>query len=1150
MPSSAIHSVYTETILNEDKEWVFRDSIQIPLDLGRYVKANSAIHFAGGEDEDVLFCTLLSYGCSHLASAEVSLSARSIKVTVYCLRNGLERKWTTTYFGTAGEFEKSETFGSYDIGQISGGVTEDGDSVLLLCRPASRYSQTTAYIVRENGFTKRTPPSDTDASYSFLAGSLSDDSEHIFYTRSGTAFGKRGQAQVVEVYSIRHLACVKAVTFAFGDGHHMRNTQLIRPLRVKGSVYLAITTSSFDEDGDPSPMLIASSDGKLQRNFAGLGTVYSGASTSLGTFISPDGRYMFVTERTTAVVKHWDLENPTLNPLGKVRLPEVEYAKSRRWLIYGKETVMDDAIAEQIICTRYSPGGATFTIVTVNNSMVVVNVLLTFNLQLIYNESVQGPDWPGLVPLHAGFNDLTGLNIFGMYPAKIMRAENGLLRLYGAKAILISLPQIFANIKSIESYFDFSHNRAQDLKTAIKNREATPELRFRWKAGVMNRNDADAIKLENGRWPTASIDDEGRQRRFYERVFVNSKSSVSMQSTAELRNFFVPHLLSFRYPWAPEQTVSVFGVIMKNEYYVIAIGPSPCEPRAGHDIIRALCVSDIETGDEQQQIEVYKSGPNFILYVDRLGDKLGGYSGAPIPLPRCTVISPHFLEEDAWYDTHIVHRSAHITMPTGWIHTPNPALMETANFYAFFRPNTFVLQDQILYGHRTRSVYVMPKYLLWREYGLRGLQKENPNNIFFGGGQFADRLGPYFRSIYEDKTYDDTFPLFPSTFAMVCNEAHRSQRTLHIDAFFRRLHQEKELVLENGHALSCSFPLACRARPIASLSFMRHLVMYAHKVNDIGAVKVKAGATKRRDTSYDYDNRWYRWWLLIRKLSLYPRAIWENWFADGGHPEPNTTHITLPLPGFCSFQHKLYRPPPVSGSGVGRDDTFWEFMRAASPGDENNLFTWERYVLEYVRKSGNATASPFTRLVEEILQMKDKDIQLAFLKVVWLEKLLAWKMETFGLRIFLTRKALPMLVLCISHLSISIALTGQHDAKKEMTRDKGVLLLVGIEAMVVFYIISIKVRQLYRIPRLFFRSLFNYMDGIALSISLAMFFMVATGVEPSRSFLGFSTLASWIAAILMLRIHRSIGMLLLLLTETVQGVFPFLVLLAFILLGS
>lgn len=37
-----------------------------------------------------------------------------------------------------------------------------------------------------------------------------------------------------------------------------------------------------------------------------------------------------------------------------------------------------------------------------------------------------------------------------------------------------------------------------------------------------------------------------------------------------------------------------------------------------------------------------------------------------------------------------------------------------------------------------------------------------------------------------------------------------------------------------------------------------------------------------------------------------------------------------------------------------------------------------------------------------------------------------------------------------------------------------------------FYVLPIKLRQLYRIPRPFIRSIFNYIDGIALSLGLVL----------------------------------------------------------------
>jgi hypothetical protein len=108
--------------------------------------------------------------------------------------------------------------------------------------------------------------------YSLTNGAVSDDSEHIFYSRKGSSFGKRGEASVVEIYSIRNLDRMRAVTFGFGDGYHLRNTQLIRPLRIQGSVYIGIDTSSFggDDNSRYSPPIIASSDHKLHWNFQGI----------------------------------------------------------------------------------------------------------------------------------------------------------------------------------------------------------------------------------------------------------------------------------------------------------------------------------------------------------------------------------------------------------------------------------------------------------------------------------------------------------------------------------------------------------------------------------------------------------------------------------------------------------------------------------------------------------------------------------------------------------------------------------------------------------------------------------------------------------------------------------------------------------------
>ena len=1141
--SSVHYPAHKHELLGTASEWRFRESLRIPSDLGQCCKANSAIEFAQ-DATDVNFCVLFSSECSHVATVEAKPSEKSIKITVHRLENGFEQKWTVIHRGTVGEFQESESSSWYDTAQMHGGLTEDGQTVLLVYRPPG--AVTTAYIVNSNGFTLRKPPSDAGSGYSSSAGKLSDDSEYIFYVRSGISFGRNGEAKVVEVYSIRHLACVKALTFGFGDGRHLRNTQLLPQLRVDGPIYMAIETSSFDgENGErTSPPLIASSDSKLHWNFAGIDQISTRGGIS--TFISADGNHLFYVERDEAMLHHWDMELPSLRPLGSVRLPGVQFSQRRRWLIRGKETVMRDTIPEQLHHVRYSPKCKIVTVITVNDSTVVLNVLLSFNLQLVYHQTIKNHDWPEHVPLRIGLSDSAGLNVFAMYPTAASKNQNGMLQLFGVSGILIALPETFTKIKSIENYFENTGNQITRLMSEVHSQDSRPDWKFGWRPGVMDRDDPVAIRLEHGSPSFTTDEDARRQQNIYDRVFAHPNSSVKMDSTPALRHYFVPHLFSFTYPWAREQRVSVYGIVMKNEYHIIAIGPSPSEPGLGAEVIRALYATDIRvSGDDKQQIEVYKYGPNYILRVLELGDRLGSYSGAPMPSPRWTLISPHFLEEDAWYDTFVIHRARHVTMPTGWSQTPNQALISTTNYYAYFQPHTFASQVVADYGHRARSAYVLPKYLLWREYGLRGLLGHNSTNeIFFGGGRFADKVGHYFTSIYDDKTYHDSSPLFPSTLAMACNVDHRAQKTEHVDAFFRRLHQDNSCLLENSHAISCTLPLASRVRPMASLSFMRHIALYHHVINEIGTVEVKNGATRSKKAAYR--SKWHEWRLLLQDVWFRVTASWINSYNP--HPEPNKSRVTLPLPGFCSFHYKLYKAPPVSWSTSSHDDPMWEFIRATMPTSKDVVPRWETQILKFVTHSGRGAASPFTRLVEEILDMQGRDMQLSFLRVVWLEKLLAWKMKTFGLQMYITRTAIPMLVLFLTHLIIGILIT-EEEGKGYKDVTVSVKLLGLIEAVVSCYILYVKVRQLYRIPRLFVQSLFNYIDGTALSLGFTTFFLVVSKTAPTRPFLGFSTLLIWIAAVLMLRVYRPVGMLLLLLTETLRGVFPFLVLLSFIILG-
>lgn len=106
-------------------------------------------------------------------------------------------------------------------------------------------------------------------------------------------------------------------------------------------------------------------------------------------------------------------------------------------------------------------------------------------------------------------------------------------------------------------------------------------------------------------------DDIRRQKNYYNATFFPPGSSTGMQSTPDLREAYVPHLVSFAYPWDTTGTVSVFGVIMKNSYHIFAIGTAarPRVPgqRAPPDIVHLLYVTKASIFEEtEEQIQIYR----------------------------------------------------------------------------------------------------------------------------------------------------------------------------------------------------------------------------------------------------------------------------------------------------------------------------------------------------------------------------------------------------------------------------------------------------------------------------------------------------------------------------------------------------------------
>ncbi|EZF27638.1 hypothetical protein H112_00321 [Trichophyton rubrum D6] len=1153
-PTLAVHS---RELIGTDAAW--KEDYSRPSDAERLLFTNSALAL-NRDGADVSLCLLPSPGNCHLAVVEAVPSARIITVTIFRLCEQFPQVWTskTSLDVTT---SPSASFYASDKTKVSGAITEDGTHVFILCKPPT--GGVLAWTVTsEHGWVRRKPPSNTDSLYSLNEGVQSDDGEHMFYkSRKYHRFSQKRQVEQIEVYDIRTLQVSSRFVVRFGNARFSRDLHFLRPLRADRAVHCAISTAGSRENRT-SPPLVFSSDNKVHFNCDGI----EGALRLRGIVtVSPDGCHMVFVHFEDGLISHWDLTAPTLKPLGTAQLPGVGVATLRQWVINGQLTDVRDSIPKQVHHCRFSPSSKVVTVITATAGYVVVNVFLTLNLQLIYHYQAENVHWPGYVTLQIGCSNETGLTVFGASPTTEHPDTGEVLGVLGA---VIPLPAIYDKIKQIEEYFDTTSSSISKVIKGPVSSEKTPFVKF---AFMPDRG----FVRETGLSPQMSADDRLRQDFLYEFSFRSSNSTTNMPSTTELREKYVPLLASLTpFSWDSTKTVSLFGVVMKYKYYIIAIGNwaqrEITRYRSTPGIVRVLYVSETilssDTGSEK--IAVYREGPHYILSVTSSKDTSFGrsFSGAPLPLPRHTVITPHFLEEDAWYDAFIIKEAEHGTLPSGWMTTPNPLLIASTSFGAYLPPVVVSAGgDALDYGHRNRSHYVVAKHAMWHSYGLRGLRNgDSTNEIFFGGGRYMDALGSYFSMIYDDRSYNSMNPLFPSTFSAACNMDWRSQNTKHVDAFFRRLHQSsQDKLLFNAQSVACTLPLACHVRPFGTLSFMRHVVLLPFRVVDIGAVDVTVSTTPIGNTKSGLEHEQTR--IFLDDLQWFLRRFFGGFISSlslisstGEYLEANSSVVTLPLPGFSSFNHRLFKPPPVSNSDT---DPYWEFIRATYP--DPNIAAWESAILRYVEQSGNGPTSPFTRLVEEILYLKDREIQFLFLRVIWLDKLLRWKMRTFGRSVYLTRVAGPMLILFAIHLVVSILLTGRtshiditfhdgadgHSYFSVTSITTSIKALASIEAFFAAYILLIKARQAYRVPRLFRRSIFNYIDLAAIILGLTTFGLVVSNRSPPRAFLAFSTLLLWIAALLMLRVYEATGTLLLLLTEMLHGVLPFLILLALIVLG-
>ncbi|KIJ24390.1 hypothetical protein M422DRAFT_274851 [Sphaerobolus stellatus SS14] len=389
--------------------------------------------------------------------------------------------------------------------------------------------------------------------------------------------------------------------------------------------------------------------------------------------------------------------------------------------------------------------------------------------------------------------------------------------------------------------------------------------------------------------------------------------------------------------------------------------------------------------------------------------------------------------------------------------------------------------------------------------------------------------------VLQDPTYDETSPWFPSTLATIANIDYLSNKTVLVHEFLRRYHRADTLILSNSKSLTCSLAVLCRARPMGLLSLMRHIALFKFHLVDIGPVQVSRKARERRIIWTRYsENKFIR---LLYTIGAVIKILSSPWTCPSVLPKANSAAITIPLDGFCSYESKIHKLVPVSWERESRSifyalaaSTYYQIEGGQQP-------------FHYLPPSSfvaKGPTSPFSCLVEEIFRLEDKELQYAFIQVLWFERLVLWKINTFARRIYLTRVGLPNLLNVVLHLLLCLF---------SILYPRRVILrtLAGLQAAICAIWTLQKLRQA-RGTFLFFRSIFNYTDLISIALSITMVALCCKGTPP-RPFIAYSMPVLWINLVLMTRVFEPAGTLMILVTEMIRGVFPFLLLLALLIIG-
>ncbi|KAI8810336.1 hypothetical protein BJ742DRAFT_770359 [Cladochytrium replicatum] len=1080
--------------------------------------------------------------------AAYSMESGEIEVEVFeCLERSTALSWSSRQVIPVVQLPDYETDRR---GYLDGWITSDGTHVVV--RLQRGYGDNSTWIATSKDGWK---------SCKFPGSPLldnviqSDDGEYIFSEVRKNHGGSQQHAEV-QARSLRTMKVVKTWTFKFGDSVYRRHMSLISP-SINGRLHAIIETKGFDVDRN-SPALIVSSDGAVHFNAAGV------SCEDQYIWISPNQKYMIRLNYKDGELQCWDLERPTLKPLVTTHpVPSVEFSKAYPVYLLGQLTQIRDSVSKQVFSGMFSESGAVFTLVGSGiNTVLFQASFLVFNLQLVDCRDIHVDLPRSFVPMSVALAENKRPSVIGGIISVVTLAGDPA----GMDVVYMKATQFGLDIDVIFDYFERWSASISAVRTIAESKSEPPFAQFKFRRDTSLK--LDLMPSIGGALTSPPRDSMAWKHQNL--LFKRTLSKGRFPDTQAFRDQRLPYLLTCNIPWClpqleSESSTSIFAAVLEYDFVILAVSSSTTLDIEA-SVVRVLYEShNSNISSIENIIEFYRHGRHVLLSI-RIQKR--AYDRDRSEVVYTTVADGFFCQPSAGFDVVIAANSLHTTLPGGGWGVNIPVLWSNS-FAAYFRPEFFDPNDHVLtMGNRSAPDYNIAKFEIWRNYTLHESRNEF-NDIILGGTELRKQIGETFSMIYDDPAYDDSRPVFGSTFLAAINHDLMVGGTRCVDAFLKKMHQSDALIIGNGASISSAFPLLLRARPWEAVRLMRKLTHLDVGVADIGRVTSKTGKSftdlmlrplratlgilRGTGISYFFSDLFYLLFGIFRIRRTF----------KPGSTNSNAKKYTLPLPNFCSYNLRLYRGLTFAGSRleeVGADfsnaERQWRELQLEASGNFVEVFfrSWD---LARLSKTARRI-SPFVRVVEELSQVPnsgdgwgdDSEMIQQLLNVPWFQKLIQWKLQKFGIWTFLIRGFLPMLAMFGLHVTTSVLLTSTETTGASGNNIPQLIkILVSVEVALAVFLLGIKLRSFIQSPRLIISNFYTFLDVTAIGLAVAMFIQIVLDQVPPRAFLAFSVPVLWIDVVLMLRIFQNVGTLVLLVTEMVKRVSGFLALMGSLIFG-